>query len=110
LSRPRVFQSSGIFPCSSRLVKEGSEVNPASESSNLEKKRENLGQRLKRYATSIVISKNTSKGFFPVQIINIKQNFNQFFYNTYQLLGNYLKYENPTKFFIPQNYLTYITN
>ena len=108
LSRPRVFQSSGLFL---PVVKkeETSEQSTKETDVSSEKPKENLGQRLKRYATSILISKNTDKGFFAVSIINMKQNFNQVFYNLYKALGNYIRYENPTKIFIPSTYINYIT-
>jgi len=105
MSRPRVFQSSGIFPS---LGKEES-ASQVVDSSEPKKKPETLGQRLKRYSTSIVISKQTSKGFFPTQIINIKENFNQFFFNTYQLIKDFLRYESPTRVFVPQQYINYLT-
>lgn len=105
MSRPRVFQSSGIFPS---LGKEVS-AHEKAETSEPKKKPESLGQRLKRYSTSIVVSKQTSKGFFPTQIINIKQNFNQFFFNTYQILKDLLRYESPTKIFLPNQFIQYIT-
>ena len=108
LSRPRVFQSSGLFPVVVKK-KEASEESIDETDASFEKPKENLGQRLKRYSTSVLISKNTDKGFFPVSIVNLKQNFNQVFFNLHKALGEFLRFENPTKIFIPSTYINYIT-
>ena len=107
LSRPRVFQSSGIFAPS--VKKKDSSVFEEIPEESEPRRSETLGERLIRYSNSIVISKQTSKGFFPTQIINIKQNFNQFFFNTFQILKDFLQYESPTRFFVPSQYIQYIT-
>ena len=89
--------------------KEASEEYTDETDASFEKPKENLGQRLKRYSTSVLISKNTDKGFFPVSIVNLKQNFNQVFFNLHKALGEFLRFENPTKIFIPSTYINYIT-
>ena len=61
LSRPRVFQSSGMFVSKDGKSEKCDRDDYSDLPSDTNRKIENLGDRLKRYSNSIIISKITSK-------------------------------------------------
>lgn len=108
LSRPRVFQSSGIFPSEDKNDPVVATNKIEQLPDQPEKKKENLGERLERYSKTIIVSMQTKFGFFPTLLINTKQNFNDFFLNMHNALGTYLRYESPQRVFVPLQYIQYI--
>ncbi len=106
LSRPRILQTSGIFP--SLVKKTPSQASVENQSPRAFGGRENLGERLKRYSTTIQLAKFVKDRWLPVKTINIYQPFNRFLCGIFNTYKNLLRYESPTRVFIPINQIEII--
>lgn len=98
LSRPRVFQSSGIFPKEQKKVQK-------SEQNKDKKPSTTLGDRLISYSKSI--SYRTRRGKYPIRIYTAI-NWQEFLCKIIQ--ETKYKYVNIKKFILPDQYLTQINN
>lgn len=100
LSRPRVLQTSGIFPSSVRSEKESS---PGKTEEDSEGKPESLGTRLKRY--SKMIQYRTARSKFPVTM-KTSISWGKFFLQACK--NHFFRFESPMRVILPINYLTKI--
>lgn len=102
--RPRLFQSSGLFP--STPEKQVEEVE-CPETQPRPVRKETLGQRLERWSKMVIIKKQTIKGFIAVCTIEVGRRWDAWCADMIQSYGlTFVRFDSPWTALVPVQYIT----